>query len=154
MSVHFHGRLYGKVLVVSGASRGIGAAIAIRLAEEGAKLVLLDVADVTETARAVTEAWRANSHRPSTAQHLLTYKVDVSDEAALVRVGTFFVCLCFCVFVVACRVNNESCFSSCSSVPVCLACFLRLDSGSGHYGLRECGAWPGGQSRSLCVSIS
>ena len=38
-------RLYGKVAVVTGAALGLGQAIAQRMAEEGAKVLLLDVLD-------------------------------------------------------------------------------------------------------------
>jgi 3-oxoacyl-[acyl-carrier protein] reductase len=37
------GRVHGKVIIVTGANSGIGRATALRLAEEGAKLGLLDV---------------------------------------------------------------------------------------------------------------
>jgi NAD(P)-dependent dehydrogenase (short-subunit alcohol dehydrogenase family) len=43
----------GRVAVVTGAGRGIGREIAIRLAERGAELVLIDLEEPTETARAV-----------------------------------------------------------------------------------------------------
>ncbi|AEA64539.1 SDR family NAD(P)-dependent oxidoreductase [Burkholderia gladioli] len=42
------GRLAGKAVIVTGASSGIGRAIALRFAQEGARLVL---ADITETVR-------------------------------------------------------------------------------------------------------
>lgn len=40
----------GRVAIVTGAGRGIGQAIAVKLAERGAKLILVDLAEPTETA--------------------------------------------------------------------------------------------------------
>lgn len=50
-------RLRGKVAVVTGAARGIGQAIALRLADEGAHLVLNDLRDelLEETAQAIVD---------------------------------------------------------------------------------------------------
>jgi SDR family mycofactocin-dependent oxidoreductase len=77
------GRAAGKRVLITGAARGMGRSHAVRLAEEGADLVLVDVcaplagldyplsteADLAETARLVREQHRA----------ALTYVADVRD---------------------------------------------------------------------------
>lgn len=68
--------LTGKVALVTGASRGIGRAIALRLAKEGAKIVVnyaASSAAAEETAAAVTEL----------GSEALLVKADVSDSAAV-----------------------------------------------------------------------
>lgn len=65
--------LDGRVALVTGGARGIGRAIAFRLAADGAKVVIVDLADAgAETAREVEGAWG----RPT-----LFVKADVSNEA-------------------------------------------------------------------------
>src|SRR5436189_120974 len=65
-------RMRNKVVVVTGAAQGIGAAIAKRFAEEAATLVLLDL-DAERLQRSATEAGKAAS----------TLVIDVTDEAAV-----------------------------------------------------------------------
>ncbi|MFE3545274.1 mycofactocin-coupled SDR family oxidoreductase [Nocardia sp. NPDC059177] len=81
------GRVSGKIALVTGAARGIGRAQAIRLAEEGADIVAVDLcgpvdsvvtppasaADLAETAAAVT----------ATGARVVAATVDVRDGAAL-----------------------------------------------------------------------
>jgi SDR family mycofactocin-dependent oxidoreductase len=81
------GRVAGKRVLITGAARGLGRSHAVRLAEEGADLILVDLcrslpeieyelateADLAETVRLVTEHGR----------RCVSRVVDVRDEAAL-----------------------------------------------------------------------
>jgi 3-oxoacyl-[acyl-carrier protein] reductase len=68
------GRVAGKVAIVIGAARGIGAAIAERLLEEGARLVLADTLE---------DEGRATAARLAELGEAQFVKADVSDEAAV-----------------------------------------------------------------------
>jgi 3-oxoacyl-[acyl-carrier protein] reductase len=74
------GRVAGKEALVTGARGGIGRATAVALAAEGARLVLGDVADLSETAEAV---------RAAGAESVITVALDVTNaadaEAAVAR---------------------------------------------------------------------
>ncbi len=63
-------RLEGKVAIVTGGGRGLGKAFCLKLAEEGAKVVVVDVIDTTGTVKEIEE-------RNGSAIGL---KVDVSQE--------------------------------------------------------------------------
>lgn len=69
------GKLDDRVAVVSGAASGIGRAIALRLAEDGAQLGLIDIKDQAETVGLV----RANG---ATVE---AWACDVTDETAVAR---------------------------------------------------------------------
>jgi 3-oxoacyl-[acyl-carrier protein] reductase len=69
------GKLEGRVAFVTGAARGIGAATALRLAEDGAKVVLADI-DVEGCKQEVAEIERAGS------QGLAVY-CNVADKGAV-----------------------------------------------------------------------
>ncbi len=65
------GRLDGKVIIITGGAAGLGREYAVRLAQEGARLVLADVQDCADTVkRCEAEGTEA-----------LGLTVDVSDEA-------------------------------------------------------------------------
>jgi 3-oxoacyl-[acyl-carrier protein] reductase len=65
-------KFQGKVAMITGASVGIGRAVALGLAEQGADLVLLDIN--TEKLLQVEEEVKKHGHK------VLTYECDVSDE--------------------------------------------------------------------------
>ena len=70
-------RVAGKIALVTGAANGLGRAIALRLAEEGATLVLADIdsAGLAETERQI-KAGSAGSNQPP-----LVITADVTEEA-------------------------------------------------------------------------
>lgn len=62
-----------KVAIISGAARGIGQAVAQRLAHDGAHIVIADVLPATDTAKLVQEAGR----------DVLASSCDVSSESSV-----------------------------------------------------------------------
>src|SRR5689334_20914873 len=71
--------LVGKVAIVTGGSRGIGRAVAVRLAEAGAEVVLTYRADATAAVGVVDEI-RAKGGR------VLAVQADSADAAAMDQV--------------------------------------------------------------------
>jgi 3-oxoacyl-[acyl-carrier protein] reductase len=65
--------LKDKVVIISGAARGIGQEYGLRFAQEGSKVVVADVLDVTETVNKLEAA----------GAQVLGLKVDVTNTAAL-----------------------------------------------------------------------
>ncbi len=71
------GRHAGKVALVTGAAVGIGQAYALRLAAEGAEVIVADIADSSETVARITDAGgRATG-----------IVCDVADEASVAELG-------------------------------------------------------------------
>jgi NAD(P)-dependent dehydrogenase (short-subunit alcohol dehydrogenase family) len=66
-----HGRLNGRVAVVTGGANGIGAAFAKHMAAEGASLVIGDLEDATETVAAIETA----------GGQAISQQTDVSDQS-------------------------------------------------------------------------
>lgn len=70
-------RFAGKTVLITGAARGLGRAIALRLADEGADLVVSDLE--AETCKAVTEEIEGKGRRA------MVVAADVSDADAVAR---------------------------------------------------------------------
>lgn len=76
-----HGRLEDKVAIITGASSGIGRAIALRYASEGAHVV---VADTRDTSRAPEEqAHKTQDVVESMGRRSLFVKTDVTSSASV-----------------------------------------------------------------------
>src|SRR5688572_23742846 len=71
----------GAVAVVTGAAAGIGQACAIRLAQDGARVALLDLGDATETERQIADA----GGRATAISCDVADPASVADAAAAVR---------------------------------------------------------------------
>lgn len=70
-------KLDGKIAIVTGAAQGIGAAYAKALAEEGAKVALVDVLDATATAEQIAA--------DVPGAEVAAFETDISNEAACLK---------------------------------------------------------------------
>ena len=85
-------RLNNKIAIVTGAGRGIGRAVALRFAEEGAKVIVDDVNDTigTSTVSAITDAGgealfiNADVSDPTDAEKLIAETVDTYGTVDIV----------------------------------------------------------------------
>jgi SDR family mycofactocin-dependent oxidoreductase len=83
------GRVQDKVVLVTGAARGQGRSHAVRLAEEGADIILFDIChdiDTNEYPLATSDDLEeAGAEVEKTGRRAVTAEVDVRDRAALTR---------------------------------------------------------------------
>lgn len=70
-------KLKGKVAIITGSARAIGQSYAVRLAREGAKVVVCDILDCDETVKAIV----------SFGGEVLSVKTDVSDEGSTLEMA-------------------------------------------------------------------
>ena len=75
-------RLKDKVAIVTGSARGLGKGIAVKLADEGAKVVIADMAGAEETAKEICDnggtatAFQVNVAKQDEVQALVKYAID------------------------------------------------------------------------------
>src|SRR5690625_5604568 len=88
-------QLNGKVALVTGAGRGIGRAIALRLASDGADVAVVDLND--ENTKAVAEEIRALGRKATTFQADVSKRDDVLDRKST-RLNSSHVASSYAVF--------------------------------------------------------
>ena len=75
-------RLKEKVAIVTGSARGLGKGIAVKLSDEGAKVVIADMAGAEETAKEICDnggtatAFQVNVAKQDEVQALVKYAID------------------------------------------------------------------------------
>jgi 3-oxoacyl-[acyl-carrier protein] reductase len=77
MNGHGHGRLHGKVSIITGGGQGIGRATAVKFAREGAKVAVCDI-NMTSVAETLAEVRNKGGEA-------LGFQVDVTDKASIAR---------------------------------------------------------------------
>src|SRR4051794_30739462 len=88
VEVHMAGRLEGKVAFITGAARGQGRAHAVRMAQEGADIIAVDICKKVETVELIAASTPEDLAEPADLvkghnRRIVTAEVDVRDYDAL-----------------------------------------------------------------------
>ena len=80
------GRVFGKRVLVTGAARGMGRSHAVRLAEEGADVILVDICESLPRNRISTgDGRRSRGNRASRARSTIAWPSHVSSTFGMLR---------------------------------------------------------------------